>query len=57
MRKQNGIKTESKRVTKSTPEHRTQNTEVVTYGSVFLHLTTEPREIDGVTTLSAVDHG
>lgn len=26
-------------------------------GSVLLHLPTEPREIDGVTTLSAVDHG
>ena len=26
-------------------------------GSVFLHLPTEPRETDGVTTLSAVNHG
>lgn len=57
MGKQNGIRTVSKTESKGTPEHRTQNTEVTNDGSVLLHLPTEPREIDGVTTLSAVDHG
>ena len=44
MSKQNG----SKRVSKTTP--RTQNSELTPKddGSVSLHLTTEPRETDGV---------
>jgi len=51
--KQNGSKTEAKRP----PEVRSQKTEVITYGSDVLTPSVCIPKIDGVTTLSAVNHG
>ena len=49
MGKQNGSKTEAKREAKGTPEHRTQNTEHITYGSDVLTPSVCIPKIDGVT--------